>query len=450
MKVFLSENKINYVLYHLGLTIDLTDIRNNFIFLKNNNEIHNYNNKIIFLLSDKELNSSNIFTHNEIPILFPTNDKNELFSIKDSNLIFNHDILKSAFYLLSGYQETIVEERDFHGRFPYNKSIQKELNIIEKPIVNYYFKFISDAINSFTSNNVIEKKLFNSYGLLLTHDIDNIDYYTFPNFLYKIKELLGISKTTLSKSDILKYLINYLSGSKNNPYWSFDKLIDTEKENGFKSCFYFLKKNQKNVDSTYNFSDKKIKKAFKIINSNNCEIGLHGTVSSATNKYGLREQKTELEKHSETNIFGGRQHRLIFNTPSTILNHEYANLKYDSSLCFAENEGFRNSFCLPFKLFDFQNDKTINIWEFPLIAMDTTLFYYKKYDKKQAIKSIKNLIFEINQFHGIFTLLWHNGFELDYPNGFLDNFYSNLLSEINNTKPENILAKDLVKKLTID
>ena len=446
MKGFLNKNKINYILFHLGLTADISEIKNDFVFLRNTDNISNYTNKIIFLLSDKKLNTKDFLIYNKIPILFGNNNSKELFTVKDTNLVFNHDILKSAFYLLSGYQEAVISERDNYGRFPFNKSIQNELNFVTKPVVNYYFKFIIDAINSFSQ--IKEKQLFNNYGLILTHDIDNIDYYTFPNFLYKIKELVGLSKTTLSKSDIFKYLTSYLTGSKNNPYWNFDKLINTEKEYNFKSCFYFLKKNEKNVDSTYEFSDKKIKKAFDIIKSENCEIGLHGTVSSFKNKEELKKQKAELEKNAEINVKGGRQHRLMFETPDTMLNHEYAELKYDSSLCFAEHEGFRNSFCLPFKLYDFKNDKTINVWEFPLIVMDTTLFYYQKYNKTEALNSINNLITEINKFSGIFTLLWHNGFEVDYPNGILNNFYDNLLSEFKKSDAENILAKDLVKKLT--
>ncbi len=448
MKGFLNENKINYVLFHLGLIVDLSSIKNDFVFVKNTNEISDYKNKIIFLLSDKQININDFVYHKNIPILFSCDNKQEFYKIENTNLIFYHDILKSAFYLLSGYQEITISERDIYGRFPYSKSIQKELNIVTKPIVNYYFKFIINAINSFTDSKLQEKKLFNSFGLLLTHDIDNIEYYTFPNFLYKIKELIGLSKTTLYKTDILKYIIKYLTGSKYNPYWNFDKLIEYESKYNFKSSFYFLSKDQKNVDSTYNFSDKKIKKAFDLIKSKKFEIGLHGTVSTATNKNKLKYQKEELEKQANSKIFGGRQHRLMFNTPNTMLNHEFSGLKYDSSLCFAEHEGFRNSFCLPFKLYDFDNDKIINVWEFPLIVMDTTLFFYKKYNIEQAKRSVANLISEIKQFNGVFTLLWHNGFEVDYPNGMLNDFYTDLLTEINKFAPENILAKDLADKIS--
>lgn len=450
MKGFLNENKINYLLYHLALTVNIDELRKSLVFIENNKEINTYTNKIIFLLSDEEFKTENIFVYKEIPILFGNNNKKELYTIENSNLIFNHDILKSAFYLLSGYQEITSDKKDHFGRFPFKGSLHDTLKIIDKPIVNYYFKFIVEAVNLFLNPNSLKKKnVFNNYALILTHDIDHVDYYTVNKFLYKIKELLGLAKTNLQKSDILKYMFNYLSFSSDNPYWNFDEFIELESKYGFKSSFYFLKKAQKHVDSTYNFSDKKIKRAFELIKQNACEIGLHGTVGSSKNKEELKQQKAELEKQAAITVKGGRQHRLMFETPSTLLNHEFATLSYDSSLCFAEHEGFRNSFCLPFKLYDFDNDKMINVWEFPLIAMDTTLFHYQKYNKEEAFAAIDNLISEIKQFSGVLTLLFHNGFESAYPKASLNNFYEDLLFNLKKTKVENLLAKDLVEKLNV-
>ena len=55
MEGFLNENKINYVLFHLGLTADISKIRNKFVFLKNTKNISNHTDKIIFLLTDNKI-----------------------------------------------------------------------------------------------------------------------------------------------------------------------------------------------------------------------------------------------------------------------------------------------------------------------------------------------------------------------------------------------------------
>lgn len=455
MEGFLSRNKINYIFYHLKLTTNFPDdYHDNFVFVHNKNEISKYENKIVFILNSERLNISKIFNINDVPVLFPNGNSNSWFEEKENNIIFYHDILKSAFYLLSGYQETKKHKKDTLGRYPFKESIQHKLNFVEKPIVNYYFNIIKQAIILYYFKNSIkitESNIFTTFGLLLTHDIDRTSYYNFNQFLYKFKQLFGLSHTFNSKYSIIKYIFSYPFVKLfrfSDPVWNIHTLIETEKRFNYKSAFYFLRKDQKNIDSNYFYSDKKIVKALNFIKTNNCEIGLHGTVRSAYSSKELKKLKNELELQIKNKVVGGRQHRLIYKHPETIINQEKAGLKYDSTLYFAEHQGFRNSFCLPFKLFNFKEDKMINnIWEFPLLIMDGTLFYYRKYSREEAFNHIYKLIEETIKFHGIMTVLWHNGFEVDYNKKLVSNFYSELLNMMSENKCENILPRDLLKKL---
>ncbi|MDA3952627.1 MAG: hypothetical protein PF485_03205, partial [Bacteroidales bacterium] len=176
----IDKQKLDYVLFHLSLTVNLKNFEDSFIFLSKSKTIsHNYSNKIIFALSEKGFNINDIKTINSIPILFPFLDLDEFYYIDDrNNLIFNHDFITSSFYLLSGKQEHNSESKDRFGRFPYNDSIQKELSIINKPIVNYYFDIITKGLKYWCEKNNFKfesKKLFKNFGFQLTHDIDRID-----------------------------------------------------------------------------------------------------------------------------------------------------------------------------------------------------------------------------------------------------------------------------------
>lgn len=107
---------------------------------------------------------------------------------------------------------------------------------------------------------------------------------------------------------------------------------------------------------------------------------------------------------------GNRQHRLLFKHPETLRYLEGIGIKFDSSLGFASHEGFRNSFCHPFKLYDFEKDRMIDVWEFPLIVMDGTLFSYRGLDYDEAFESVLTLKKVIQKHEGLFTLLFHPDF----------------------------------------
>jgi peptidoglycan/xylan/chitin deacetylase (PgdA/CDA1 family) len=456
MKGFINQNKINYILYHLGYIINIPQgLRDQFVFCKGYSEIKEYKNKIIFLLSDKELEHGNIFNINNVPILFPLSSEPNFVKYDNSNLIFIHDILKSAFYLLSGYQEYKCTCVDHLNRFPYEFSIQKKLGIIKKPIVNYYFELIANEIITFSKGiniTIYKKYIFENYGFLLTHDIDRVDTYTTSEFIYRTKQLLGVSKTTfLSRKKIfciwLEYMINLIWPFRKNHHWNFTYLTNIEQKYNIKSIFFFNQKGDRYNDGLFSIYEKRIQSLIKFLLNKGCEIGYHGTVKSAYDSNEMKNTLRKLQDIINQNIYGGRQHRLQFILPYTACFYEKNGIKYDSTLGFAAHEGFRNSYCLPFKLYDFENDHIINTWEYPLNIMDTTLYCYRKLNINEMEKSILEIILEIKKFHGLFTILWHNGtFEQSRIPG-LKSFYENLLKNIMKDNPTNILGKDLIEIL---
>lgn len=456
MEGYLTQNQIDYVFYHLNLVAKLDDkITDAFVFSTNDLSV-NARGKIVFRLSNRPIEQNDIKNIEQIPILFPlNNDTDRFYAIENDNLIFNHDILKSCFYLLSGYQEIVSDERDTLGRFPYGASIQHKLGIVSKPIVNYYFEIIINAINAFYNHDdalVQKRKLFSNFGFMLTHDIDYIDYFTFGKFLYKIKEIVGISKTYYSGFSNIKQLFRIMFELlkfrfKKNPSWTFNYIRHIEKLYAFRSVFYFLPKAEKNKDSKYRFSEPRIQQLFEMLKYEKCEIGLHGTVKSCIDREAAHNIKNDLELNSGKSIVGIRQHRLLYQLPKTTLIHEKIGLKYDSTLCFAEHEGFRNGFCLPFKPYDFKNDRMIDVWEIPLNIMDVTIFHYRKLNTQNAMNEINNVINEIIKFNGVLTLLWHNDFfdNERYPG--ITQFYEELHYKIANDKPENMLGSEIIERL---
>lgn len=455
MKGFLNKAQIEYVLSHLNNHIDLNEtVKNSFVFLKYHDKISDYSNKIIFLLSDKDIDLNEIVSINQIPVLFPVAGEMNSFRKEDGNIIVHHDYIKSAFFLLSGYQEYVNNEKDSLGRFSYMSSVQEKLKITDKPIVNYYFVEIIKAIEEFCLMHNIKtgkKKEFNTFAFLLTHDIDRISYYNMNTLLYSLKLLFGFKKSENSRIYLLKEVINvglHIVNifDKRDPYWNFEFLSANEKELGITSTYFFLPRDQKHVDSYYNFTDKKIRNLIAFLKNKGNEVGLHGTVASSESIDSLKVIIKDFKSATGLSIFGIRQHKLMWHHPLTAINHGKVGIIYDATLGFADHEGFRNSYCHPFKLFDFENNRMLPTWEIPLNVMDTTLLHYRHLSNEALIESVSEIVKEIKKFNGVFTLLWHNSSLYENAKPGITKLYYDLLNKILAEQPEIYSGLEIIEK----
>ncbi|MBK3518556.1 polysaccharide deacetylase family protein [Carboxylicivirga marina] len=455
MEAALNIQQYEYVLFHLGQHLHLNKSIKDSLVYGDNDSIPK--NKIVFKASNKSLSTAKTvhYKGNDIPLLFPNNDKEELFEWENDSIIFHHDILKSAFYLLSGYQETLSDISDSMGRFKYNNSIQHQLKMVRKPIVNYYFEVIIDAIEQFSQKHNIafeRKRMFENFGFMLTHDVDRVDYYHWRETVYKFLQLAGIKKAHIDKTSLKKAALNAIlpsifPGYKPDPWWNFDDLRKLEKQYDFKSVWYFLNRDGSPHDAKYHLEEQRIKNLISKLLNDKCEIGLHGSIKTATNQEAIANAKQRLEKASNTTITGTRQHFLKFHYPSTLNIQQNAGIKYDTTMGFAEHEGFRNSYCYPFKPFDHDANQMLSIWEFPLSIMDTTLFGYRNLSFNNMKDSFQYIIDEIKKFGGLMVLLWHNcNFdEYEYPG--INKYFAEQLECISNQNPESVTGIDVLSKV---
>lgn len=452
-----DKNKMDFLFFHLHFLLEIPkEVEQNIQMKLEGNEV--IEGGINFKLSKKEFDANSIIHIDQIPVLYPLSNREQFYTFHEGTLVFEHDILKSAFYLLSGIQEYNSRERDHFNRFPYEYSIQKKLGITDIPVVNYYFEVIINGIvqwASYHNFNITPKEpLWEKFGLLITHDVDVIDYYTFDYLAYKAKEIMGLKRGVKAKGKLLKEfykgLTEWLKGSKGaNPAWDFEELIAWEKDLGFRSVFYFLDTDLKHQDSYYHLEDKRIVNLMRWLAEKGNEIGLHGTCRSSYSPEAMKEIYGRLSQVLHQDVYGIRQHRLMYRNPQTLKIHQGVGLKYDTSLGFAEHEGFRNSYCHPFRIFDHELNKMSDIWEFPLNVMDVTLFNYQKYNYDEAKSSVENSVNEIIKFNGLLTLLWHNGFNIEFERPGIKNFYKEMLQELANKGAKSRTGREVLNDIQL-
>lgn len=104
-----------------------------------------------------------------------------------------------------------------------------------------------------------------------------------------------------------------------------------------------------------------------------------------------------------------RFHYLKFSLPDAYNLIEESGIKTDASLGFAGHIGFRNSYGLPFRPYNFATGKPYCFIEIPLMVMDRTLGDYMKIEPEKIPETVISF-FEKNKFNCLFSVLWHNIF----------------------------------------
>jgi hypothetical protein len=154
------------------------------------------------------------------------------------------------------------------------------------------------------------------------------------------------------------------------------------------------------------------------------EVGLHGGHTTYLRPEEMKSKKQRMEKLMNKKIIGYRNHFLRFKVPETWEYLREAGFLYDVTFGYADCVGFRNGMCHPFKPFNLNNGKTIEILEIPLTIMDVTFIHYMRLDIKKSWEITKRLIDTVMQYNGVLTVLWHN----TYLMGDQLKFYEKILS----------------------
>lgn len=411
---------------------------------------------IYFPASEAAVDLEKVVWIDDIPVLYPVDASSTgFFTFHENSLHFHHDLLKSIFHLLSGYEEIKNEARDQYDRFPYEQSLQFKLGIIKKPVVNYYMEIILEGIQQFCERNKItfqRTSLLKGPVLMLSHDIDYINAYDFRETAFKFKQLLGLANSPYKFKgkiqEAFMALFHFLNPfSRNNPFWNFATLRKWESERGFQSTYFFLEKDGNYDNSRYHFHDKRIREIIRILSESGDEIGIHGTMQSYDNIEAMRRTVEHLREVSPTAVLGIRQHYLKFKPNHTAQIQADLGLSYDASLGFSEHDGFRNSYCWPFKFFDFNKNQSMDYWEIPLTFMDVSHFYHRKLDLEQSKNAIENLVSELIKFNGVFSLLWHNSFFNDREFPGITAHYIEILDYLKKMGLEGITGSEIIERM---
>ncbi|MBD1399355.1 polysaccharide deacetylase family protein [Pelovirga terrestris] len=355
----------------------------------------------------------------------------------ESGFATSQDIVLSSFWLLSRFEEyTSTEELDQHERFKYTNSLLYE--DLGKSLVHLYAKQLALWIKEQYGISIPLR----SEGMeaVISHDID------VPYYFGKARSVLSGAKARLNSEGVgscADHLLSYVkvrSGLEKDRYATFDYIMQTQAQRGIKSTWFILLS-----DNLWGLDHKKYAKQLQGIAAAGHEIGLHPGYDSYLNPEKRSAEKKAIEQLSGSLITGARSHFLRFKIPESYRVSYDTGLTYDSTLGFAEREGFRAGFCSPFKPFDLQQRQTVDMLEIPMAIMDGTFRDYQHLQPAEAEVRIKAMIDHVADIHGTIVFNWHNTFLLAEEPGWR-NVYENSLDYLIEKNAVFSTANDLARK----
>jgi peptidoglycan/xylan/chitin deacetylase (PgdA/CDA1 family) len=193
-----------------------------------------------------------------------------------------------------------------------------------------------------------------------------------------------------------------------DPNWSFERVIEVEKEHGARSTFFLLAGHNHPADGpspeTYDQLRPRLVEALK---EGGAEIGLHGSYTAAQDPQRLTREKEELEQLAGA-LEGHRYHYLRVDPHGNLAPLARAGFAYDSSLGFSDRVGFRAGIAQPFRPWDFEADRPLHLIEIPLAFMDAA--FDERYLDLPAAKAeaqLMQLLDGAAAGGGGFAVLWH-------------------------------------------
>lgn len=347
---------------------------------------------------------SNQFTPEEdIPIIYGNSD----IQVSDRKVYCGIDIFASSFFMLTRWEEYVNKNRDTHNRFPATESLALKNNFLHRPIVNEYIEMLWNIFKYLGYKGGRKQR---KYELMVTHDVDMVQKY--PHLFSGVKEMIA---DVLKRRQItlafhkLKLKTKVLFNKEKDPYDTFDWLMDLSEQISVKSYFFFMGRGKTKFDNYYKTTDDFIQKLVKKIKKRGHFIGMHPTYDAYNNRSQMKREKEELEINLKTTIEFGREHYLRFEVPTTWQIWEDNNMKWDSTLSFADKEGFRCGVCYEFSVFNILTREKLKLKEKPLIVMEGSFSTYQRnIEPSKMEEKIKRLVETVKKYEGTFIFLWHN------------------------------------------
>ncbi len=329
------------------------------------------------------------------------------------------DDLAEAFFHLARIEEH-HGPRDEHGRFPVSAT---RLDPLDPPLERLRQKL------------GLEPRRWGGarFAVCLSHDVDIPWRWTRKGIRLgagRVKAARDANTAWRELRGLAGVPVHRLRGT--DPNFSFERIAALERHRGASSVFFLMGAHRVVQDGPASEAYDRLRpRVVETLLGLGCEIGLHASYSAAFDPALIAEEKAELERLGAT-LHGQRYHYLRVDPHANLAPLADLGFTYDSSLGFGGAPGFRAGIAHPFRPWDLEHDRPLDLVEIPLAAMDVTLAEprYLGLSVKEAERRLLALLDWAAEHGGGFSILWHTDRFDPATAGGWDGLYARLIDAI--------------------
>jgi len=349
----------------------------------------------------------------DVPVLYGVADGEQPIRVEGDTVSVAVDVLGSAFFMLTRLEEHVVATRDRYGRFPADAAVAHRAGLLGIPIVDVYVDLLWEAL---TRRWPRLRRPQRTYRVALTHDVDDpiARFGRGPRDL--VRQLGGDVVLRRDLALPARRIASWAAGSRDgrrlDPHNTFDFLMDVSERHGLASAFYFMVADgtPDAEDPPYPIDHPWIAELMTRIHRRGHELGYHPTdIDPERTVRGFERLRAAAERAGVGQaVWGGRQHYLRWESPTTWRTWERAGLDYDRTLSYPDHIGFRTGTCHAYTVFDLLERRPLRLRERPFQVMDRTVFEYMGLEPAAAHAAVAEIAAQCRRHEGELCLLWHN------------------------------------------
>jgi hypothetical protein len=337
------------------------------------------------------------------PVYWENHSKNRCI------LVCKLDLLASAFFWLSRYEETLIKDRDNFGRILEDRLCCIQENCYSRPLVDEYCEALRQLLNRF---DVPIKAKRQPLRVLITHDVDSgipvtggLEYFE-HGLRWLARALLRERRMRAGLTTCLQW---FSVGSGLRPYvHAFDDMMQIDRDYGYTSHFFFMANGTHPIDATYDIFGDYSQKIMHKIKASGGQIGLHLGINSHKCVNQFRQEWSNIRLAFPDLVPASRNHYLFFQTPDTWEKLSEIGCRVDSTLGFSRYMGFRAGTSRPFRPFNVLANRVTELWEYPMTIMDNHLFALQVRSDRERIEQAIRIIDKVFAHGGCLVINWHN------------------------------------------
>ena len=326
-----------------------------------------------------------------------------------STIVTGADVVASAFFWISRYEETLIRERDEFGRIPQRLLRAVHEGITDRPLVDEYAELLAGWLETLGSAVTFQRLPFRA---LLTHDVDS------GIGIRGFRENVENGVRTLYREAVRgKRLVTGLTGlgegtlkglGVRTEALAFRDIVKLDAEYGFPSFFFLMANGTHAVDASYDILGDASRSVIAEVRAAGGSIGLHVGLNAHQDTAQLRGEWERLRQADPSAWPVSRSHFLAFFAPGTWRRLSEVGLRVDSTLGYSDHMGFGGGTCRPFRPFDSERREILPIWEIPMTLMDNNFFRQPASSDAERLSMVRNLVARVRAVGGCFVVNWHN------------------------------------------